>query len=67
MRAGEVICDEEVGTFQTGHIVQLTSQRRRPKKGPIGFAPPSPRSRKKHKSGGREAGTFPDVPRFDVP
>jgi len=40
-----------------GHITQLNSQRRHKKKNPIGFAP------------GPEvegAGSFPDVPKFDI-
>ena len=47
----------------TGHIVQLNSQKGRPRKrGPLGFA----KDRHKRKSAGRVPGTFPDVPRFDL-
>ena len=67
MSSGELIDGDEIGTFSTGHIVQLNGKAMRKRKRPIGFAPPSPRSRKKPMSGGRPAGTFPDVPRFDVP
>lgn len=60
--------DVWVPTFNTGHIAALNSQKpvgRQKKKAPIGFAPPLRKTRKVTLSGGRPAGTFPDVPHFD--
>jgi hypothetical protein len=51
-------------SWSVGHVAQLTEKRLpdRPRH-PVGFAPPSSRSRRK--LGGRKPGSWPEVPYFD--